>query len=72
MAIKTVASASGGGASSKSLICIWKVQDGSRRNSILYHKGSVQSLAFSRDDLYFLSVGGSNDICPLVVLFVNK
>ncbi|XP_026782452.3 WD repeat-containing protein 90 isoform X1 [Pangasianodon hypophthalmus] len=54
---KTVASASGGGASSKSLICIWNVQDGSRRNSILYHKGSVQSLAFSRDDLYFLSVG---------------
>ncbi|KAI5105705.1 WD repeat-containing protein 90 [Silurus meridionalis] len=55
---QTVASASGGGASSKSLICIWNVQDGSRRNSILYHKGTVQSLAFSRDDLYFLSVGG--------------
>uniref|UniRef100_A0A8B9RIY0 WD repeat domain 90 n=1 Tax=Astyanax mexicanus TaxID=7994 RepID=A0A8B9RIY0_ASTMX len=52
-----VASASGGGASSKSLICIWNVQDGSRRNSISYHKGSVQRLAFSRDDLYFLSVG---------------
>ncbi|XP_026880574.2 WD repeat-containing protein 90 isoform X2 [Electrophorus electricus] len=52
-----VASASGGGASSKSLICIWNVQDGSHRNSISYHKGSVQSLAFSRDDLYFLSVG---------------
>ncbi|KAF7708050.1 hypothetical protein HF521_017107 [Silurus meridionalis] len=55
---QTVVSASGGGASSKSLICIWNVQDGSRRNSILYHKGTVQSLAFSRDDLYFLSVGG--------------
>ncbi|XP_072536252.1 WD repeat-containing protein 90 isoform X2 [Salminus brasiliensis] len=52
-----VASASGGGASPKSLICIWNVQDGSRRNSISYHKGSVQSLAFSRDDLYFLSMG---------------
>ncbi|XP_053351396.1 WD repeat-containing protein 90 isoform X2 [Clarias gariepinus] len=54
---QTVASASGGGASSRSLICIWNVQDGLRRNSMLYHKGSVQSLAFSRDDLYFLSVG---------------
>ncbi|XP_058250376.1 WD repeat-containing protein 90 isoform X2 [Hemibagrus wyckioides] len=54
---QTVASASGGGAQSKSLICIWNVKDGSRRNSILYHKGSVQSLAFSRDDLYFLSAG---------------
>uniref|UniRef100_A0A3B4DWF8 WD repeat domain 90 n=1 Tax=Pygocentrus nattereri TaxID=42514 RepID=A0A3B4DWF8_PYGNA len=52
-----VASASGGGALSKSLICIWNIQDGSRRNSVSYHKGSVQSLAFSRDDLYFLSVG---------------
>ncbi|KAK3551522.1 hypothetical protein QTP70_017350, partial [Hemibagrus guttatus] len=52
-----VASASGGGASSKSLICIWNVKDGSRRNNILYHKGSVQSLAFSRDDLYLLSIG---------------
>ncbi|XP_062848748.1 WD repeat-containing protein 90 [Trichomycterus rosablanca] len=52
-----VASASGGRASSKSLICIWNIQDGSRRNCISYHKGSVQSLAFSRDDLYFLSVG---------------
>lgn len=54
---QTVASASGGEASSKSLICIWNVRDGSRRSSVLYHKGSVQSLAFSRDDLYFLSVG---------------
>ncbi|XP_047667072.1 WD repeat-containing protein 90 isoform X2 [Tachysurus fulvidraco] len=54
---QTVASASGGGASSKSLICIWNVKDGSRRNSISFHKGSVQSLAFSRDDLYFLSIG---------------
>ncbi|KAI4898063.1 hypothetical protein NFI96_018064 [Prochilodus magdalenae] len=52
-----VASASRGGASSKSLICIWNVQDGSCRNNVSYHKGSVQSLAFSRDDLYFLSVG---------------
>ncbi|XP_066539496.1 WD repeat-containing protein 90 [Hoplias malabaricus] len=52
-----VASASGGGASSKSLICIWSVQTGSCRNSLSYHKGSVQSLAFSRDDLYLLSVG---------------
>ncbi|XP_060777132.1 WD repeat-containing protein 90 isoform X2 [Neoarius graeffei] len=54
---QTVASASGGGVSSKSLICIWNVQDGSRRNGILYHKCSVQSLAFSRDDLYLMSVG---------------
>lgn len=48
--------------SSKSLICIWNVQDGSRRNGILYHKCSVQSLAFSRDDLYLMSVGGLNDV----------
>uniref|UniRef100_A0AAR2JJH4 WD repeat domain 90 n=1 Tax=Pygocentrus nattereri TaxID=42514 RepID=A0AAR2JJH4_PYGNA len=60
-----VASASGGGALSKSLICIWNIQDGSRRNSVSYHKGSVQSLAFSRDDLYFLSVGRCNSVVAL-------
>ncbi|TSL82524.1 WD repeat-containing protein 90 [Bagarius yarrelli] len=54
---KTVVSASGGGASSKSLICMWNVENESRRKSVSYHKGSVQSLAFSRDDVYFLSVG---------------
>lgn len=57
LSVQMVASASVGGTKSKSLICIWNVQDGSRRNSISYHKGSVQSLAFSRDDLYLLSMG---------------
>ncbi|XP_041938455.1 WD repeat-containing protein 90 isoform X2 [Alosa sapidissima] len=52
-----VASASGSGASSKSLICIWNVADGSSRTSMSFHKGAVQSMAFSRDDRYFLSVG---------------
>ncbi|XP_031416845.1 WD repeat-containing protein 90 isoform X2 [Clupea harengus] len=52
-----VASASGSGASTKSLICIWNALDGSRRNSMSFHKGAVQSMAFSRDDRYFLSVG---------------
>ncbi|XP_063077510.1 WD repeat-containing protein 90 [Engraulis encrasicolus] len=52
-----VASASGSDASSKSLICIWNVADGSRRNSMSFHRGAVQSMAFSRDDRYFLSVG---------------
>ncbi|XP_065114825.1 WD repeat-containing protein 90 [Paramisgurnus dabryanus] len=52
-----VASTSGGGASHNSLICIWNVSDGSCRNRLSYHKGAVQSLAFSRDDMYFLSLG---------------
>ncbi|KAL2078258.1 hypothetical protein ACEWY4_025943 [Coilia grayii] len=52
-----VASASGSSTSSKSLICIWNVADGSRRNSMSFHKGAVQSMTFSRDDRYFLSVG---------------
>ncbi|KAL1248327.1 hypothetical protein QQF64_021645 [Cirrhinus molitorella] len=54
---QTVASASGGGASHSSLICIWKASDGSCRNRLSYHKGAVQSLTFSRDDMYLLSVG---------------
>lgn len=54
---KMVASASGGGASHSSLICIWNVSDGSCRNRLSYHKGTVQSLSFSRDDMYLLSLG---------------
>ncbi|XP_057178394.1 WD repeat-containing protein 90 isoform X4 [Triplophysa rosa] len=52
-----VASASGSGASHSSLICIWKVSDGSCSNRLSYHKGAVQSVAFSRDDMYFMSLG---------------
>ncbi|TKS89948.1 WD repeat-containing protein 90 [Collichthys lucidus] len=49
-------SAAGGSHGNRSLICIWDVQNGSCRNTISYHKGTVQSLAFSRDDRFFLSV----------------
>ncbi|XP_030626042.1 WD repeat-containing protein 90 [Chanos chanos] len=59
---QTVASAAKGGATSQSLICIWDVHDGSCRKSLHHHKGAVQSLAFSRDDRYFLSVGDYEDL----------
>lgn len=55
--IQTVASAAGGSNGSKSLICIWDVLSGTCRNTISYHRGAVQSLAFSRDDCFFLSAG---------------
>ncbi|KAM4526174.1 WD repeat-containing protein 90 [Fundulus diaphanus] len=55
---QTVASAAG---SSRSLVYIWDVQTGSRRSTVSYHRGAVQSLAFSRDDLFFLSVGDFSD-----------
>ncbi|TRY93037.1 hypothetical protein DNTS_025166 [Danionella cerebrum] len=64
---QTVASASGGGALRTSCICIWKVQDGSRRICLSYHKAAVQSLSFSRDDMYLLSVGDFSD--PVVALW---
>uniref|UniRef100_A0A3Q2NPU8 WD repeat-containing protein 90 n=1 Tax=Fundulus heteroclitus TaxID=8078 RepID=A0A3Q2NPU8_FUNHE len=54
---QTVASAAG---SSRSLVYIWDVQTGSRRSTVSYHRGAVQSLAFSRDDLFFLSVDFSD------------
>ncbi|KAJ7984499.1 hypothetical protein DPEC_G00355450 [Dallia pectoralis] len=57
-----VASAAGGSGESKSLICIWSVQDGARRNTISYHRGAVQALAYSRDDFFFLSVGDFTDL----------
>ncbi|MEQ2158127.1 hypothetical protein GOODEAATRI_009044, partial [Goodea atripinnis] len=53
---QTMASAAGG-PNSRSLIYIWDVQAGTCRSTVSYHKGAVQSLAFSRDDLFFLSVG---------------
>lgn len=66
----TVASASGGGASHSSLICIWNVQDGSCRHKLAYHNGAVQSLTFSRDDMYLLSVGDFSE--ALVALWSTR
>ncbi|KAM6898195.1 WD repeat-containing protein 90 [Lycodopsis pacificus] len=63
----TVASAAGGSNGSKSLICIWDVQNGTCRNTISYHGGAVQTLAFSRDDRFFLSAGDFSD--PEVALW---
>nr|XP_055038117.1 WD repeat-containing protein 90 isoform X5 [Misgurnus anguillicaudatus] len=65
-----VASASGGGASHNSLICIWNVSEGSCRNRLSYHKGAVQSLAFSRDDMYFLSLGDFSE--AMVALWSSR
>ncbi|XP_045924452.1 WD repeat-containing protein 90 [Micropterus dolomieu] len=59
---QTVASAAGGSNGSKSLICIWDVLSGTCRNTISYHRGAVQSLAFSRDDCFFLSAGDFSDL----------
>lgn len=55
--VQTLASAGGGSNGSRSLICIWDVQKGTCRNTISHHRGAVQSLAFSRDDRFFLSAG---------------
>ncbi|XP_059381119.1 WD repeat-containing protein 90 isoform X2 [Carassius carassius] len=65
-----VASASGGGASHSSLICIWNASDGSCRNRLSYHKEAVQSLTFSRDDMYLLSVGYFSE--PVVALWSTR
>uniref|UniRef100_A0AAQ6AM06 WD repeat domain 90 n=1 Tax=Amphiprion ocellaris TaxID=80972 RepID=A0AAQ6AM06_AMPOC len=67
---QTVASAAGSSNGNKSLICIWDVQKGICRNTISYHRGSVQCLAFSRDDRFFLSVGDFSD--PEVALWSTK
>ncbi|XP_041818547.1 WD repeat-containing protein 90 [Chelmon rostratus] len=67
---QTVASASGGSNGNRSLICIWDVQNGICRNTISYHRGAVQSLAFSRDDRFFLSAGDFSD--PEVALWSSK
>ncbi|XP_056285490.1 WD repeat-containing protein 90 isoform X2 [Pseudoliparis swirei] len=67
---KMVASAAGGGNGSRSLICIWDVQNGTCRNTISHHVGAVQSLSFSRDDRFFLSAGDFSD--PEVALWSSR
>ncbi|KAK2820247.1 hypothetical protein Q5P01_023206 [Channa striata] len=59
---QTVASAAGSSKDNRSLICIWDVQSGTCRETISHHTGAVQSLAFSRDDRFFLSVGDFLDL----------
>ncbi|XP_077358986.1 WD repeat-containing protein 90 isoform X2 [Festucalex cinctus] len=51
----------------KSLICIWAIQSGACLNTISYHRGAVQSLAFSKDDRFLLSIGDFSD--PAVVVW---
>ncbi|XP_020567837.1 WD repeat-containing protein 90 isoform X2 [Oryzias latipes] len=65
-----VASAAGSGDGDKSLICIWDVQNGACSTTISYHRGAVQSLAFSRDDRFFLSVGDFSE--PGLALWSSK
>ncbi|XP_070962859.1 WD repeat-containing protein 90 [Oncorhynchus clarkii lewisi] len=67
---QTVASAAGGSGGSRSLICIWNVQDGTCSNTISYHRGAVQALSFSRDDFFFLTVGDFTD--PEVALWSTR
>lgn len=65
---QTVASAAGG--TDRSLICVWDVQSGTCLKTISHHKGAVQSLVFSRDDGFFLSVGDFTD--PQVALWSSQ
>ncbi|XP_016518793.1 WD repeat-containing protein 90 isoform X1 [Poecilia formosa] len=64
---QTLASAAG---SSRSLISIWDVQTAACRGTASHHQGAVQSLAFSRDDLFFLSVGDFWD--PVLALWSSE
>ncbi|XP_054913901.1 WD repeat-containing protein 90 isoform X2 [Poeciliopsis prolifica] len=61
---QTLVSAAG---SSRSLVSVWDVQTATCRGTASHHKGAVQSLAFSRDDLFFLSVGDFSD--PVLALW---
>ncbi|KAM8837306.1 WD repeat-containing protein 90 isoform 1-T1 [Spinachia spinachia] len=67
---KIVASAAGGRNGSRSLICIWDIQNGTCCNTVSHHTGAVQSLAFSRDDRFFLSAGDFSD--PQVALWSTE
>ncbi|XP_053269712.1 WD repeat-containing protein 90 isoform X1 [Pleuronectes platessa] len=65
-----MASAAGGSNGSRSLVCIWDVQNGTCHKSISFHRGAVQCLCFSRDDRFFLSVGDFSE--PELALWSTK
>nr|XP_057917684.1 WD repeat-containing protein 90 isoform X3 [Doryrhamphus excisus] len=54
----------------RSIICIWDIQSGACLHTISYHRAAVQSLAFSKDDAFILSVGDFSD--PVVALWSSK
>uniref|UniRef100_A0A3B5L079 WD repeat domain 90 n=1 Tax=Xiphophorus couchianus TaxID=32473 RepID=A0A3B5L079_9TELE len=64
---QTLVSAAG---SSRSLVSVWDVRTAACRGTASHHKGAVQSLAFSRDDLFFLSVGDFFD--PVLALWSSE
>ncbi|XP_061562423.1 WD repeat-containing protein 90 isoform X2 [Phycodurus eques] len=51
----------------RSVICIWAIQSGACLNTFSYHRGAVQSLAFSKDDRFLLSIGDFSD--PVVAVW---
>ncbi|XP_061665809.1 WD repeat-containing protein 90 isoform X2 [Syngnathoides biaculeatus] len=51
----------------RSIISVWAIQSGACLNTISYHRGAVQSLAFSKDDRYLLSIGDFSD--PVVAVW---
>uniref|UniRef100_A0A3Q3FLA8 WD repeat domain 90 n=1 Tax=Labrus bergylta TaxID=56723 RepID=A0A3Q3FLA8_9LABR len=53
---QTLASAAGGSNGTRSVIRIWDLPNGTCHKTISYHKGAVQSLAFSTNDRFFISV----------------
>uniref|UniRef100_A0A3Q2Y4U8 WD repeat-containing protein 90 n=1 Tax=Hippocampus comes TaxID=109280 RepID=A0A3Q2Y4U8_HIPCM len=64
-----MASAAGKSAN-KSLICIWAIPSGACLSTISYHRGAVQSLAFSKDDRFLLSIGDFSD--PTVAVWSSS
>ncbi|XP_020493168.2 WD repeat-containing protein 90 [Labrus bergylta] len=67
---QTLASAAGGSNGTRSVIRIWDLPNGTCHKTISYHKGAVQSLAFSTNDRFFISVGDFSD--PKVALWNSK
>ncbi|XP_074519833.1 WD repeat-containing protein 90 [Halichoeres trimaculatus] len=65
-----MASGSGDSDGTRSLICIWDIQNGTCHKTISYHRGAVQSLAFSRDDHFLLSVGDFSE--PALALWSTE
>uniref|UniRef100_A0A3Q3MJ41 WD repeat domain 90 n=1 Tax=Labrus bergylta TaxID=56723 RepID=A0A3Q3MJ41_9LABR len=68
--VLTLASAAGGSNGTRSVIRIWDLPNGTCHKTISYHKGAVQSLAFSTNDRFFISVGDFSD--PKVALWNSK
>ena len=63
--LQMLASASGSFGISSSQICLWSLEDMYCAKVLVHHEFDVVCMAYSRDDRFLVSVGGSLLLCVM-------